>query len=137
MWVSSRNGYSFLLRQGQSQRPGSKLFGDGAVLLVETRLKCFFTVRVERKQIKVVIRSAVQHSSAKIDRGIDERGGGAAIFRLDVISRIARLHVGIVTEKHFQPCSHLPMIECTCQNTPPPISPISLRIIIISLPPIH
>src|SRR5260370_38208217 len=105
MLVSSRNGYSFLLRQGQSQRPGSKLFGDGAVLLVETRLKCFFTVRVERKQIKEVIRSAVQHSSAKIDRGIDERGGGAALFRLDARSPTARLHGGILTQKHSQPSS--------------------------------
>jgi NADH-quinone oxidoreductase subunit A len=56
--------------------------------------------RVEGQQVEIIIRSPVQHASAKIDGGIDERGGGAAIFRLDVIRRFACFHVRIVTEEH-------------------------------------
>jgi len=58
-------------------------------------------VGTQRKQIKIVIRSAVQDTSVKINSGINERVGGAAIFRLHVIGRAPCLHVRIVTEKHF------------------------------------
>jgi len=99
------------------QRSRSNLFDHRAVLLVETHLQGLLTIRVERKQVKVIIRSPMQHSPVEIDRGIDERGGGAAIFRLDVIRYVARCHVGIVTEKHFRVCSDLTGIAYTPQGT--------------------
>src|SRR6266851_3571559 len=101
MRISCRNGNFLLLWQRESQRTGSKLFSDRAMLLIQTYLQGLLTVRVKREQIKVIIRSPVQHSPAEVDGSIDERRGGAAVFRLDVIGRIARLHVGIVTKKHF------------------------------------
>jgi len=82
------------------QRARSNLLDDGAVLFIETHFQGLLMVRVERKQVEVIIRSPVQYPSAKIDGGIDERVGGAAIFRLDVIRRVACFHVRIVTEEH-------------------------------------
>ncbi len=105
MRISCRNGNFLLLWQRESQRTGLKLFSDRAVLLIETYLQGLLTVRAERKQIKVIIRSPVQHSPAEVNSSIDERRGGAAIFRLDVIARFARFHVSIVTKKHSQVCS--------------------------------
>jgi hypothetical protein len=82
------------------ERARSKRLDDSAVLLIETLLQRFFTVGVQRKQVEVIIRSPVKHASTEIYGGIDERVGGAAIFRLDVIRRVACLHVRIVTEEH-------------------------------------
>src|SRR6267143_3930051 len=82
------------------QRAGSKLLEDGAVLLVETHLQGLLTSRVQREQVEVIVRAAMQHASAAIHDGIDERVGGAAVFRLDVKRRVARFDVRIVTEEH-------------------------------------
>ncbi len=82
------------------ERARSKLLDDSAVLLIETLLQRSFTVRVQWKQVEVIIRSPVQYAPAEIYGGIDECVGGTAIFRLDVIRRVACFHVRIVTEEH-------------------------------------
>ncbi len=82
------------------ERARSKLLDDSTVLLIETLFQRLFTFRVQRKQVEVIIRSPVQYASTEIYGGIDERVGGAAIFRLDVIRRVACFHVRIVTEEH-------------------------------------
>jgi len=82
------------------ERSRSNLLDDGAVLFIETHLQGLFMAGVERQQVEIIVRSAVQHASAKIDSGIDERVGDAAIFCLDVIRRLACCHVRIMTEKH-------------------------------------
>src|SRR5438067_4100034 len=83
------------------QRSRSKLLDNGAVLLVETHLQSLLPSGIQRKQVKIIIRSAVQDASVEVNGGINERVGGAAIFRLHVIGRATRFHVRIVTEKHF------------------------------------
>src|SRR6266853_635735 len=83
------------------QRTRSKLLDDGTVLLVETLLQGLFAFGIQRKQIKIIIRSAVQDASVEVNGGINQRVGGAAIFRLHVIARATRLHIRIVTKKHF------------------------------------
>jgi len=86
--------------QRKMERARSKLLDDSAMLLIETLLQRSFTVRVQRKQIEVIVRSPVQYASTEIDGGIDERVGSAAIFRLDMKRRVACFHVRIVTEEH-------------------------------------
>jgi len=86
--------------QRKMERARSKLLDDSAMLFIETLLQRSFTVRVQGKQVEVIVRSPVQHASTEIYGGIDERVGGAAIFRLDVIRRVACFHVRIVTEEH-------------------------------------
>jgi len=90
----------FVLWQREMERARSKLLDDSAVLLIETLLQRSFTVRVQGKQVEVIIRSPVQYAPAEIYGGIDECVGGTAIFRLDVIRRVACFHVRIVTEEH-------------------------------------
>src|SRR5207302_288607 len=91
----------FLARQREMQRSRSKLLDNGAVLLVETHLQSLLAAGIQRKQIEIVIRPAVQDASVEVNGGINERVRGAAIFGLYVIGRATRFHVRIVTEKHF------------------------------------
>jgi len=90
--------------QRKMERARSKLLDDSAMLFIETLLQRSFTVRVQGKQVEVIVRSPVQYASTEIDGGIDERVRSAAIFRLDVIRRVACFHVRIVTEEHS--CIH-------------------------------
>src|SRR5260370_16022813 len=89
------------------QRARSKLFDDGAMLLMEAPLQSLFRGRIQRQQVKVIVRPAVQHASVEIDGGINQRVGDAAIFRWDVIRRASRLDVRIVTKKHWPVRSEL------------------------------
>src|SRR5260370_17012292 len=90
----------FVLWQREMERSRSNLLDDSAVLFIETHFQGLFMAGVERQQVEIIVRSAVQYAPAKINGGIDERIGDAAIFRLHVIRRLASCHVPIMTEKH-------------------------------------
>jgi hypothetical protein len=79
---------------------GANVFDDVAMLLVEAQLQGLFAIGVQGKQVEIIVRTAVQHASAEINRGVNQGVGDATIFRLDVIGRAAYRDVGVVTEKH-------------------------------------
>jgi hypothetical protein len=88
------------------QRARSKLFDDGAVLLVQAKLERLFAIGVQREKIEIVVGAPVQHAPLKVDGGVNKGVGGAAVFRLNVEGGLAHFDVCIVTKKHLavRPC---------------------------------
>jgi len=82
------------------QRSRAEFFDDRAMLLIEPKLQSLFAVGVDREEIEIVVGSAVQDAAVEINGGVNESVGGAAILRLDVVGRLARFHVGVMTEQH-------------------------------------
>jgi len=82
------------------ERARSKLLDDSAVLLIETLFQRLFTVRVQRKQVEVIVRSPVQHASTEIYGGIDERRWWRRDLPFGRDTSCRLLHVRIVTEEH-------------------------------------
>src|SRR5208337_5242733 len=71
-------------RQGQIQSSIAHFFQDGAVLLIQAQFQGLLAIVIERQQVVVIIRAAVQHASAEVDRGVNQGEGFATVLCLDV-----------------------------------------------------
>jgi hypothetical protein len=69
-------------------------------LFIDSQSQRFFAILVHGQQIEIIIRSPVQHPSAVIHRGIDQRMGLAAILRLDMEREVPESEIGVVPENH-------------------------------------
>jgi NADH-quinone oxidoreductase subunit A len=71
------------------------------MLLVHAQFESAFAIRVERKQVKIIVGAAVQDVAAEINGRINKSVNRAAFFRLDVEGGVGDRHVRVVTELHF------------------------------------
>jgi hypothetical protein len=56
---------------------------------------------IQRQQIEIIVRPAMQHTAAAIDGRIDQGRFCPAIFGLHVVNRVAQLDVGVMAEEHL------------------------------------
>jgi hypothetical protein len=71
------------------------------MLRVHAKLQSLLTIRIERKQVLEAVRSAMKHASVEINRRINQRLRGPALFRLHVIRVAGDGHVGVVAKSHI------------------------------------
>ena len=91
---------SWSRRRSKNESAGAHFFEDRAVLRVEAKFQGGFLVRVERKQIEVVVDETMEHAATAIDGGLEKSIVRAAIFGLHVIDGAVEVDVGIVAEDH-------------------------------------
>jgi hypothetical protein len=103
--------------QGDRKRAGLNLFDNGAVLFIDALPQGLFAIGIQRQQVKIVVGAPVQNAAAEVNSRINQGVSDPAILRLNVIGRVARFHVGIVTEKHFRICSALRRNEGALQGS--------------------
>ena len=70
------------------------------MLFIEAQLERGFAIGIERQEIVIIVGAAVQHAAAAIDGGVDQRAGNAGVLGLHVISGLAEINIGVMTEDH-------------------------------------
>ena len=86
------------------------------MLVLQAQPQRFAPIVVQRKQIEIIIRSAVQHPSPVINRSVDKRVNHAAIFGLHVKYAISESDVRVVAKKHDAMMTWLgPVLAAGCR----------------------